>query len=579
MAHSQESCPSESLNLAEAPPTEKPDEGDDPESYSAGLPPHGDPIYQIGPDDPMATRLNFKMIESVIPSDPEDRKLFLKNMVVPRTHVSLDRDDVWDSWLNFARDPEKVEELWRHFFGDELPPMTAYELRAIIRNVNSRLLFHKSEDSPPPCVTDCYDPIRGRFWRRSRSGQWNSYSEKQYSRRLFRIGRRATPGPGGAPSEIQSDIEAVTEKQAIITEGISGLTSGIHRMQDRLFLARHGFELIEPDDSINPIKTLNWLSELLGDESRERLLDWIFYGVSRLREGERGQSRALVIAGPPECGKSYLIRGPIRQLLGGRAADAAPWLLGTTEFASELGAAELLYVDDALGDGQLRTRLRTAARLKELLTVGSKFQPMHAKGKDRYYHTVWWRVAVALNDAPEALAMLPPLDEGLSDKVILLRARETILSKRGDHAASVIQSMEEELPGLMAYILKRGMKGPVDGRGPLPWQDPVLAAKLRETAPEFALAGMVLEMIEKRDWGKIARPVIEPTLTELCSRLRDCCGERYTRLCPTDQRTRSYLSRLERDGAISSRRINGKTRWCLEFLDKWMQEQYCDDPG
>lgn len=579
MAHLQESCPSDTSDTAESLPSESPDEGGNPESYTAGLPPQGDPIYKIGPDNPVSTRENLQLIASLIPNAPEDRKLFLNNKSIPRTLVPLDRDDLWESWRSFARAPEKVEDLWRHFFGDELPPMTAYELWAIIRNVNSRLMFRKTDECLPPCVTDCYDPTRGRFWRRSRFGQWNSYTEKQYFRRLFRIGRRATPGPGGAPSEIQSDIEADTENQAIITEGISGLTSGIHRMQDRLFLARYGFEMIEPDDSIKPTRILDWLSELLGDESRERLLDWIYYGVSRLQKGERGQSRALVLAGPPECGKSFLIRGPIRRLLGGRAADAAPWLLGTTEFASELGAAELLYADDALGDGQLRTRLRTAARLKELLTVGSKFQPMHAKGKDRYYHTVWWRIAVALNDAPEALAMLPPLDEGLSDKVILLRARETILSKRGDHAASIIQSMEEELPGLMAFILKRGMQGPVDGRGPLPWQDPVLAGKLRETAPEYALAGMILEMIEKRDWGKIAMPIIEPTLTELCSRLRDCCGERYTRLCPTDQRTRNYLSRLERDGAVSSRRINGKTRWCLEHLDKWMQEQYCDDPG
>ncbi len=548
---------------------------DDPDIPFPTLPLPGDPIYDVGPDSRVDTRRNFMMIDSLSPGDPEDRRIF-QNSRVPRTILPFDHDDAWDEWRNLARDPESVEQLWRQVFGENVPPMTAYELRAIIKNVNRRLMHTWTEDTAPPCVTDCYEQARGRFWRRGRTGQWNSYTEKQYSRLLLRLGRLTVGGPGGAPSELQSDIEAVTEKQAIITEGISGLLSGIHQMQDRLFLAKYGFMLIVPDPSIEPNKTLEWLEQLLGKEGLARALDWLYYGVTNLQAGIRGQSRILAIAGPPECGKSYFIREIARQLLGGRAADAAPWLLGNTEFASELGGAELLYVDDALGDGRLASRLRTAARLKELVTAGSKSQPMHAKGKDRYYHPVWWRVAVALNDAPEALSMLPPLDEGFGDKVILLRARDTVLSKRGDRASVYIKEMENELPGLMAYLLDRGLQGSVDGRGPVAWQDPVLAGKLRETAPEYSLAGMVVEMIERRGGSGIALPIIEPTLTEIVRGLREACGERYTRLCPTDRSTRTYLGRLQADGAVSSRVIDGRTRWSLEHLDKWLQSQTAD---
>jgi len=418
--------------------------------------------------------------------------------------------------------------------------------------------------------------VRGRYWAKGAKGRWNSYTAKQYYSRLNRLGRWSFRGPGGAPSEIESDIEAVTERQAIVTEGISGFRSGIHEFDDRLFLAKFGYKMIEPDPSTKPIKTIDFFEQLLGVDAMERFLDWLCFGVMKLKDGERGQSRVLVVAGPAGGGKSLIVREFARQMLGGRSADAAPWLLGTTEFASELGAAELLYVDDALGDSSLKTRLRAAARIKEIVTAGNKLQPIHAKGKDRYYQPVWWRLAIALNDTPEALSMLPPLDEGFADKVILLRAQETVLSKRGDRAARHIEEMLSELPGLMAYVLDRGIQGQGDGRGPLAWQDPVLAGKLRETAPEYALAGMIIEAIERRGGAGIALPIINPPLAELACALRDACGERYTRLCQTDRRMLTYLQRLEQDGAVASFMANGKKRWRLENLDQWLQKQHAD---
>jgi hypothetical protein len=244
---------------------------------------------------------------------------------------------------------------------------------------------------------------------------------------------------------------------------------------------------------------------------------------------------------------------------------------GTTDFASELGGAELLYVDDALGDGRLTTRLGVASKQKQIVTAGSKPQPLHAKGKDRYYHKVWWRHAVALNDTPDALAMLPPLDEGYRDKLILLRANDTVLSKGGDAAMEHIEAMLSELPGFMAYVLARGCQGLVDGRGPLAWQDPELTLRLLEAAPEYALAGMILEALEYGDHSSGGKgPLINPTLSELDRALRGACGDRYSKLCMTDRVTRKYLGRLQSDGAVKSHKSGGYTRWNLEKIPLWM---------
>lgn len=533
------------------------------------VPEIGDPITGRGPDDRIATRSNLLWLDTERPNSSQIEAY--PQMMLPRTLVTEEHEKSWDAWVRFARNPENLEAKWREFFGDKVPAMTAYELWAIMKDVHDRLLQRWSDSNLPPSATDCHDPARGVYWRMGKDGRWKQYTEKQYRRLLFRQGRDNHMGPGGAPSRINSDIVAVTERQAIINEGMSGYPAGIHESEDRLYLARYGYKMIEPDYGIKPVKTLAWLLELLGEDGMNRLLDWLCHAVEALLGGRRGQSRILAIAGTANCGKSFLIREIIRLILGGRAADAAPWLLGTTDFASELGAAELLYVDDALGDGRLTTRLGVASKQKQIVTAGSKPQPLHAKGKDRYYHQVWWRHAVALNDTPEALAMLPPLDEGYRDKLILLRANDTVLSKGGDTTTAYIESMMDELPGFMAFLMSRGCLGPSDGRGPLAWQDQELVMRLLEAAPEYALAGMLMEALDYGDRSTGGKgPMINPTLGDLDRALRCACGERYSKLCGTDRVTRKYLGRLQSDGAVKARKIGGYTRWDLEKLPAWM---------
>lgn len=533
------------------------------------VPQCGDPITGRGPDDPIRTRCNLLWLDTHKPNSSQIA--IYPQMVLPTTLVTEEHEKSWDAWVRFARNPEDLEAKWREFFGDNIPVMTSYELWAVMKNVHDRLLHRWSDSNLPPSTTDCHDPKRGVYWRMGKDGSWRQYTEKQYRRRLFREGRSNDKGPGGAPGRIDSDIVAVTDKQAIINEGMSGYPAGIHESEDRLYLARYGYKMIEPDYGIKPVKTLEWLLELLGEDGMNRLLDWLYHAVEALLDGRRGQSRILAIAGPSNSGKSFLIREIIRLILGGRAADAAPWLLASTDFFAELGGAELLYVDDALGDGRLTTRLGVASKQKQIVTAGSKPQPLHAKNKDRYYHKVWWRHAVALNDTPEALAMLPPLDEGYRDKLILLRANDTVLSQGGDATTAYIETMLNELPGFMAHLMSRGCLGPSDGRGPIAWQDPELVMRLLEAAPEYALAGMLMEALDYGDRSSGGKgPMINPTLGDLDRAMRLVCAERYTKLCATDRVTRKYLGRLESDGAVKARKIAGYTRWDLEKLPAWM---------
>jgi hypothetical protein len=51
---------------------------------------------------------------------------------------------------------------------------------------------------------------------------------------------------------------------------------------------------------------------------------------------------------------------------------------------------------------------------------------MHAKHREALTLDPIWRMTISLNEEPESLQVLPPLDESLEDKIIILRA-----TKRG----------------------------------------------------------------------------------------------------------------------------------------------------
>ena len=49
---------------------------------------------------------------------------------------------------------------------------------------------------------------------------------------------------------------------------------------------------------------------------------------------------------------------------------------------------------------------------------------MHAKNRQAMTLKPFWRVSISCNDEPESLMILPPIDESLSDKVIIFQAKK-----------------------------------------------------------------------------------------------------------------------------------------------------------
>jgi len=76
-------------------------------------------------------------------------------------------------------------------------------------------------------------------------------------------------------------------------------------------------------------------------------------------------------------------------------------------------------VEDEVASTDIRSRRHFGARIKDF-TV-NVVQSCHAKNRQAISLKPFWRLTVSLNEEPENLLILPPFDDSLADKILLLR--------------------------------------------------------------------------------------------------------------------------------------------------------------
>ena len=145
---------------------------------------------------------------------------------------------------------------------------------------------------------------------------------------------------------------------------------------------------------------------------------WLKVAYESLASGRNRPGQALALAGPPASGKS-LAQNLFTEILGGRAAKPYRYMSGGTDFNGDLFACEHLMIEDDIGTTDIRSRRNFGTRIKEF-TV-NQVQSCHPKQRPAISLTPFWRLSISLNEEPENLLILPPFDESLRDKIILLK--------------------------------------------------------------------------------------------------------------------------------------------------------------
>jgi hypothetical protein len=236
---------------------------------------------------------------------------------------------------------------------------------------------------------------------------------------------------------------------------VCGRPAGYYNENGVKFLATTSPEFVEPAkvrwDHIHMI-----LEGLFGHDPIQLTMfyGWIKRGAEALRSGKHQPGQALAIAGPPGSGKS-LLQNLITQMLGGRAAKGGGFMKGSSDFNAHLFTAEHIMIEDEHMSTAHSARTAFGALIKNM-TVSAEVQGCHGKNKTEIMLKPWWRISITLNDDAEALRILPPMDEHIKDKLILLSGKEFPMpmdTSNADKREAFWKILMSELPGFMDYVL------------------------------------------------------------------------------------------------------------------------------
>ncbi|MGB8168117.1 MAG: hypothetical protein WCF18_11540 [Chthoniobacteraceae bacterium] len=384
-------------------------------------------------------------------------------------------------------------------------------------------------------------------------------------------------------SDLDDVLNRVQKEQNVKYAGpLAGHPAGLQQIQNQNVLVTEGPRLIEPVEGpwptlqallrglLVPDGEVEWGAEL----QLKVLYSWLKVTLISLRARKRRPGQALVMAGPPSCGKS-LVQNLLTKLFGGRSAKPYQFMSAGTQFNSELFTAEHLMIEDESASFDLRTRRELGSGIKGF--VVNESQRCHPKARPALTLSPIWRVSITLNDEAENLMVLPPLDESLQDKLLLFRAYRRAMpmpTETLDQWAAFMMVLEAELPAFVHFLLHT-WQIPEELRcsrfGVTHFHHPELLEMMNVLAPETKL----LELIDAKLFpkGALDPDEWEGKASELESEL---CGTNSSvahearKLLLYNSACGQYLGRLatRHSQRISQRTLHGYTLWKIKAPPK-----------
>lgn len=401
---------------------------------------------------------------------------------------------------------------------------------------------------------DYFHPQSERFLVRNPAGRWLPISAAAYRRILASRGISTKRENGEIMSEADHVIVSTQMENDIARYGaLCGRDAGFYVENGIRHLVTESMNLIEPIKGSAPIITAI-LRGLLSDEKDESiyqaqshtLLGWMQSSVRALRDGRFVQDQAMVIAGPRDCGKSLVQHHIITPCLAGRAVNGEKFFLRGNDFNSDLYRAEHITMDDCQASTRISDRLAFGAKLKGA-TVGSAVGDLHGKGKDGVAIRPWWRVSVTVNDDPEALLVLPPLNADIADKIILLKTRQFKMpmpTGNQEEREKFAAAIRAEIPAFLHFLLHE-YEIPEQYRDPrrygvATYHHPELVELLDGLSPEKEL----LDLIDATLFADPVSLEILISAADLETKIRDRHQYRASKIFTFPQACGKYLNRL-----------------------------------
>jgi hypothetical protein len=410
--------------------------------------------------------------------------------------------------------------------------------------------------SPNPLDDLHYDPNSGQWWTRN---AWGDYAQinGERVRTLFTESGVSPTKDQTSASDVDRELLRRTRDTRIRYAGsVAGHRAGLY---GNILVTESVAPLpAVPGDSAR-IQT--YLHNLLdqNDDQYWRLIFWLALRRRAVLTNTWRASQALALVGPAACGKSFVQAAVITRLLGGRIAKPYRYMSGATEFNGDLFASEHLCISDEAPGRDIHSRRSLGSHIKSMLFDID--QSCHPKNRQAVTLRPIWAMSISLNDEPENLQVLPPLDPSLMDKLIILRCVRHQLPWPGPEIEVLREIIDTELSAFAHYL--DGLAVPehlVEPRcGLKSYQHPAILEELMQLSPEHQLIGLIDTVIFENEFL-----TWRGTAADLETILRDSKYAREAdRLFRFNTACGVYLARLHEQDPhrIRKTKTNGKVRW------------------
>jgi len=357
-----------------------------------------------------------------------------------------------------------------------------------------------------PVPVDVYfEPAREKFWTKNGSEEWMPINKTALDMILRNNWYSQYDKLTNSLTKVEEKMLNVMMHHSVKYAGeLAGWSPGCHTICGNRVLISRGPNLPTPKRGTWP-HIFRFLNELLGDESKY-FYAWMRAAFQSMREGAPfAPGQMLAVAGPVGCGKS-LLQKLVTVMLGGRMAKPYQYLMGLTPFNGDLIGSEHLVLDDEVGKSDIKSRRHFGAMIKS--TVANQQISAHPKGSKAFTTEPFWRITLSLNDEPESLMILPPLESDIEDKVILLRARKASIpypSKELPTMQSYWDALVAEIPAFLYKLLTWEIPKEIrDIRfGVKAYHNADLLNALTSLSPEAKLWSLIEQAALLNNYGKV----------------------------------------------------------------------------
>ena len=339
-------------------------------------------------------------------------------------------------------------------------------------------------------------PQSEKYYVQDEFGEYVQYTKTTLKLILKSWGLRGRAHDDEILSPIDALIADVSYAKAVAYAGrLAGIKTGCYIMNGKRVLVTSDPVIIESKEGNWPM--INSIIDQLfnGGETDQRpyVYGWLKMGRKAVLEAFPMPGQALVLAGPRNAGKN-LFQDIITEALGGRAEKPYRYMVGKSEFNGDLFGAEHLCIADEVPFYDMPSRRVFGSKIKDICV--NSLQSCHGKHKEALTLYPIWRLSISVNDEAENLVMLPPLEDSIEDKIMLLKVDQAIMPMKSDSPKSRVEfwdGVRAEIPHFLHFI--ENYEIPEDLResrfGIKAYQHPELVEILKEMTHENRLMALM----------------------------------------------------------------------------------------